>query len=197
MEFKIISDAINNSSPQIKRLIFSSELGQRVNDVAFENNLNEDKAINLADEVGYVILGLKPRFSFAESLKEAGLDQNVAKKIATEIESKIFIELDKINTESKNTDQGKNKDEARGKSSNNIGQSFEDMILNQAKSMQPAREEGEEEKVMSNEMQVTEEKKSEQNKVENKTWQNPFSAPSSGNKRDDYKQGQDPYREPI
>lgn len=196
MEFKIISDAINNSSPQIKRLIFSSELGQRVNDVAFENNLNEDKAINLADEVGYVILGLKPRFSFAESLKEAGLDQNVAKKIATEIESKIFIELDKIKNESKETDKIKNLGEAKEKS-NNVGQSFEDMILNQAKSMQPAREEGEEEKVMSNEMQVTEEKKPEQNKVENKTWQNPFSAPSSGNKRDDYKQGQDPYREPI
>ncbi len=204
MDFKLISDAIKNSSPEIRRLMFSSDLGQEVNGIAFENNLDEDRAIHLAEEIGYVILGLKPRFSFAESLKEAGVNENVVKKIAADTEAKIFIDLDKIKSETddrnspKRSPDPKEKNEKQTTQTNNIGQSFEEIILNQARAMQPAKEAGQD---TSYDVQDTikniQREEPEQNKAENKTWQNPFAAPSAVNRPENYKSGEDPYREPI
>ena len=68
MDFQKVTEAIRKSSPETKRLIFSAELGEKVTDIAFENNLDEEVALKLADEVGYVILGLKSRTAFFDSL---------------------------------------------------------------------------------------------------------------------------------
>lgn len=131
MDFQKVAEAIEKASKEIKDLMFSVELGEKVTDIAFENNLEEEVALKLSDEVGYVILGLKSRTSFFDSLAEIGIDKNVASSVAKEVELKIFSELDKI----KITPPVQ---EPPPQSTNNVGNSFEQIILNQAKAMRVA-----------------------------------------------------------
>lgn len=128
MDFQKVIYTVKNSSPEIKRLVFSTELSQKIVNVAWENNLDEEIVLKLIDEVGYVILGLKSRTSFFDSLAEIGIEKNIASSVAKEVEINIFSELDKI----KITPPVQ---EPPPQSTNNVGNSFEQIILNQAKAM--------------------------------------------------------------
>lgn len=145
MDFQKVAEAIRKSSPEIKRLIFSVELGEKVTDIAFENNLEEEVALKLADEVGYVILDLKSRSTFFDSLTEIGVDKNVASSVAKEVESNIFSELDKIKITppiqelpKEPPPQSTSSVEPAPRSESGVGDSFEQIILNQAKAMRVA-----------------------------------------------------------
>lgn len=130
IDFEKVAEAIEKSSPEIKKLMFSVELGEKIQDMTEENNLDEETASKLADEIGYVILNLKTKSSFFDSLTHIGIDKNIATSISKEIDLRIFSELDKI----KKTEERE--------SSNSVGESFEQIILNQVKAMQPARTSG-------------------------------------------------------
>lgn len=200
IDIQKVIDATRNNLSEIKSLIFSSEIGEKLTNIAFENNLSEDAALKLMDETGYVILDLKPRSSFFASLTEAGINKDVANLLANEVEAKIFIKLDEINKnktpteDSTNNNQEKKPDEPR--TPNGVGQSFEQIILNQAKAMQPAREAGisQQPAVSSNEEKTpenlqTEEKLEAPSNLPTEGDKNELKTPSYG--------GQDPYREPI
>ena len=180
--------------------MFSAELQQKISNIASENDLNEDVAFKLFDEVGYVILDLKSRFSFFDSLVEIGIDKSVAGTMAREIDLIIFSELDKIKNrvpEGKKDTGGvepapqpvqqsfleprsfseaasdvgsKSKVEPVPRSESKVGKDFEQIILNQARAMQPARP-----AVPPSNLPVSEETKTIH----------------------DYKSGDDPYREPV
>lgn len=64
--------------------------------VANNYNLNEEIALQMADETGYVILGLKDRSDFLSSLLQTGMDADTAKKLSIEIDRRIFILLEKV-----------------------------------------------------------------------------------------------------
>ena len=68
MDFQKVADAIEKSGPEIKDLLFSEKTGQFLNDLVQQNNLDEEKTLKMIDEVGYIILGLKERSSFENSL---------------------------------------------------------------------------------------------------------------------------------
>lgn len=190
MDFQKVTEAIEKSSPEIKNLMFSVGLGEKVTDIAFENNLDEEIALKLSDEVGYVILGLKSRTSFFDSLVEIGIKKNVASSIAKEVELKIFSELDKIKitppiqeppTQNNEEPVPNRPDERR----DGVGQSFEQIILNQAKAMQPAVPA---DRIMNHELGIMNEKKEPPNNLP--TSEVPHNLPT-------YKPGEDPYHEPI
>lgn len=95
IDFNKITEALEKSSQEIKDLMFSAELGDKLYAIADLNNLDEEKTLQMIDEAGYVILGLKPRFSFVDSLVEIGIEKNVAKVVADKVEKEIFSELNK------------------------------------------------------------------------------------------------------
>ena len=142
IDFQKVADAIEKSFPEIKNLMFSAELGDKAGIIAEENKLEEEVAMKLFDEIGYVILDLKSRSSFFDSLTKIGIEKNMASIIAKEVESKIFSELDKIkNNSDKPAERNQTIQEPKEEilPQNNVGASFEQIILNQAKAMRPAR----------------------------------------------------------
>lgn len=189
-DFKKIADAIEKSSSETKNLMFSVDFAERVGRVLEANNLDEETGLKIIDEVSYVILGLKNRFLFTESLIEIGVDKITATQISKEIEKNVFSELDKIKKPSNNmvvssiNNEPENAKGAQQKQSN-IGSDFEQVIMNQAKAMMPARPKDETGGGTRYEVRGTIEEGSENPNTEN------------NRKVHDYAQGADPYREPL
>lgn len=98
IDFQKVADAIEKASPEIKGLMFSMDISDTLEEIAESNKIEEEIYPNMVDEVGYVILGLKQRSSFATSLEELGLEKTKASFISKEIESKIFSQLDVVTT---------------------------------------------------------------------------------------------------
>lgn len=98
MDFQQVADAIEKSSPEIKDLLFSNEIGQALQSIAENNNLDEEASLKMIDEIGYVILGLKERSSLKNSLVSIGIQKTVVLSIIQEISREIFSKLDKIDT---------------------------------------------------------------------------------------------------
>src|SRR3989344_1817966 len=101
MDFEKIATAIEKSSPEIKNLLFSEEIGNFLQDLAQKNNLNEETSLKLIDEIGYLILGLKERSTIKSSLANIGVPKESILSIIQEISRKIFSELDKIEDKTK------------------------------------------------------------------------------------------------
>jgi hypothetical protein len=112
-----------------------------------------------------------------------------AKKMNKEIENDVFVKLDKIE---------QNKEEKPKTSSNNVAQSFEQIILNQARAMQPAREKQEEEKPESGSWNLGKESQVPENlPPENLPTESLNKKPEEEKPKaiHNYVQGSDPYRE--
>lgn len=142
IDFQQVADAIEKSSWDIKNLMFSTEIGDEVKKITEENKIDPENSFKIADEISYVILGLKQRSSFLDSLKKIGIENIIAEKILKDVEYEIFSELDKINNrQTNNIDNAqKPKQEKNEGKQSGVGQSFEEIIMNQAKAMQPAKE---------------------------------------------------------
>ncbi|HEY4480042.1 MAG TPA: hypothetical protein VJB58_01045 [Candidatus Paceibacterota bacterium] len=194
MDFEKISEAIKKSSNQVKNLLFSDRLGGLVQDIAWDNALSEETALKLGDEVSYVILSLKPKEGFKNSLLQMGIKSENVEKIASEVNIKIFSQInmggnnqkypENIETQTKKEDGSKKPELSRKDlSSNSIGQSFEDLILNQARGMQPAKESGQQ--------TVSSSQAPDNLPIENNAQQNKpeIKVPNYS--------GSDPYREPL
>ncbi|MDO8569317.1 MAG: hypothetical protein Q7R89_00820 [bacterium] len=98
MDFQKINEVIEKSPQETKDLLFSDEIGQFLQDIAQQNNLDEETSFKLVDEVGYLILGLKERSSFKNTLGNIGIPKTAVLSIIQEVSKKIFAELDKIET---------------------------------------------------------------------------------------------------
>ena len=96
MDFQKVADAVEKSSQEIKDFLFSEEVGQSLQDLAQKYNLNEEISLQMVDEVGYVILGLKERSSLKSALANIGVEKTAMLSIIQEVSRKIFAELDKI-----------------------------------------------------------------------------------------------------
>jgi hypothetical protein len=191
IDFEKVAEAIEKSSQEIKDLMFSAELADKIGIIAEENKLEEEIAFKFIDEVGYVILSLKSRSSFFDSLVGIGIDKNIASLIAKNVDEKIFSELDKIKNKIQEIppeDKIQPKEmESKKENQSGVGQSFEQIILNQARAMQPARPAGYvPQNLPTNEPKPTENvaenipiKQEEEHAIHN------------------YVPGADPYREPI
>lgn len=102
IDFQKVADAFEQSPAGIKNLMLSTDVAQKIEDIAILNNLPEDVFPTLVDEIGYVILGLKQRFIFEKSLIEAGIDATIANKIAKKTEEIIFPLIEEAKKEKTN-----------------------------------------------------------------------------------------------
>jgi hypothetical protein len=115
------------------------------------NNLGEDKFISLENEVFLVLICLEPTTDFRENImREAGLDENTARKISDSLNGSVFgpvmqyIKAAWSSEEAGEQSGGEifslgRKENAEPKE-NNIGDSFAQAIINQAKAMRPIGE---------------------------------------------------------
>lgn len=162
-------EAYKKLPPEVQDFVMSNETTELIENYLKETGLSEDQSISADSEILYAMYGL-------QTLSEAV--ENIAKLSGKNINDLVKLKKDLDNNILKNIPQEK--------STNNIGQSFEDIILNQARAMQPARLAGESGRVTSHEVRDT-------NKV-------PENLPTEQEKSKvihNYIGDKDPYREPL
>jgi hypothetical protein len=97
IDFQKVADVIEKAPKGIKNLMFSVELGDRLFEIATTNGVEEEEPyLQMVDEVGYVILGLKSPSSFVDSLVQMGISKDLATSIFSEIDGEIFSKLKKF-----------------------------------------------------------------------------------------------------
>ncbi|MBN2094087.1 MAG: hypothetical protein JW740_01825 [Candidatus Zambryskibacteria bacterium] len=106
IDFEKVAEVLEKSPKKIKDLMFSDKLGEKVNKIASENNLNEENTLKLFDEIGYLILGLKSIDKFYDSLVSLGIEKNTAISITKKVRDNI---LNEISFEQKDNIMDKNK----------------------------------------------------------------------------------------
>jgi len=75
----------------LKKTLFSEKTAQTIDDICQRNNL-EEKTPLIAQQIGYVLLGLLPPDDFQKTLiEELELDNNTAKKVSLEVSRFVFF----------------------------------------------------------------------------------------------------------
>lgn len=139
---KIIEEYISKAPEVIRNFIASGEWKIGVDLIAKRFSLEETKINDLKNEIIFVLIGMEPKSDFTENIKrELEIDSNIAGWIAEDVDKNIFANVsDEINSMWQTGEQEKVEENSP---QNNIGNSFEQIILNQAKAMRPAMPAGE------------------------------------------------------
>lgn len=190
---------------KLQALIVDGSWGDKASEISKQFKLDDKKYINFEDEIFYVLLCFEPKSKFTENIKrELGIEQNLAEQITSEVEKNIFSKVvDDLNAIEKKIKETSKKPQVVQPASK-IGESFEQIILNQARAMQPARPTGE--SVAGGPARAPGEVP--QNLPTHPSQNsNPIQKPSTPapqpstepqqNATHDYLPGQDPYREPL
>lgn len=128
-------------SPEIKSFIMSNDVLETIDKNLKNAGLNETEAEQADSEIFYTLLGLQNPDTAIKNIatickKEIGsfqsLKENLVADVFNKVSSELFYEWENSSPE----------DGYRDITKNNVGNSFERIILNQAKAMQPAREAG-------------------------------------------------------
>src|SRR3989344_6821190 len=167
-----------SADAKIKKIIFSEEFGRKLEVIGESNGLNREQINLIANEVVMVLLEINNQKIFVENIEKLDIGKNISEKISKEITDQILIK------EVLQTYSPQPKKETR----NNVVNSFEQIILNQAKAMKPARPADESDRVTSYEVRDTSIKE-----------EKPVNLPTENNepkKVHDYPPNNDPYREP-
>jgi len=77
---------------KLKEIIFSEETANSIKQACLNVNLDKEKTIKVAENTGYVLMGLLYPESFQKNLiEEIGIEKNKAKRIFQEINNSIFF----------------------------------------------------------------------------------------------------------
>lgn len=146
MDYKeTIKERLNALSPQLRNFVLDENWRREAEKIGKQFNLNEEKYASFENEIFLVLLCFEPKNDFLENIKrELEIDANMAQWIAEDIEKNIFSKVSsEINAIWQNsiTENTENVEESKEKNQNqnNIGNEFEQIILNQARAMQPAQ----------------------------------------------------------
>jgi len=174
-----IKERLDLLSPDLRSFVLNENWRRNAENIGKKFNLGDGKYASLENEIFFILLCFEPKSDFVENIKrELKIDSNMAGWIAEDINKNIFSqvekEIDQMWTEESIDKEGVS-EQSEIKSTNNIGNSFEQIILNQARAMQPAREEG-----SSSQQPVASIKEEEKPKVIH-----------------NYIGNEDPYREPL
>jgi len=154
---------------KLKAFVIDEKWRNDVENTSKQFNLDEEKYISLENEIFLVLLCFEPIGDFVENIKrELEIDKNVAGWIEDYVNKNIFSKIkDEIDFmwQSENQEESEKENQIK----NSIGESFEQIILNQAKAMKEAVPEN----------LPTEDVEEKPKAIHN------------------YLTGQDPYREPI
>jgi hypothetical protein len=139
MEYKeTIKERIKILPESLKLFVLDENWRREAEKIGGQFNLDEVKYASLENEIFLTLLCFEPRTDFGENIKtELGIEDAVANLIAAEVEKNIF---NQVAGDLRAIDQGIKENDGDTIPKTNIGQSFEQVILNQAKAMQPAAE---------------------------------------------------------
>ena len=144
MDYKeTIKERIKILPDELKSFVLEEKWREDAEKIGGEFNLDEEKYAALENEIFLVLLCLEPRKDFVENIKkELGMDANDTTWIAEDVEKNIFSKVsDELNAienqieENEKENVGEKETEPQ---SSGVGGSFEQIILNQARAMQPA-----------------------------------------------------------
>jgi hypothetical protein len=234
MDYKeTVKERMEILSQQLRDFVLNESWRNDVETIGRKFNFDEEKLAMFENEVFLVLLCFEPKTDFAENIKnELGIDSNTADFIVEDVEKNIFnkvaSELDSFEKQMSENEKEEVIEEIEPEKEtpiepkNSVGESFEQIILNQARAMMPARPADEAGRSMNYESRIMngkEEKPSnlpiDEQKLEEKTdsltkIEEPSNFPPDPVKTTpiekttsdkqivhDYAAGNDPYREPI
>jgi hypothetical protein len=194
MDYKeTIKERLNILSPELRAFVLDENWRRGTEKIGKQFSLSEEKYTLFENEVFLVLLCFEPKSDFAENIKrELEIDSNMAGWVAEDVNKNIFKQVsDEINAMWQTGGQAEGPEQSEGKNQtqNNIGNSFEQIILNQAKAMQPARPADETGRVTKYEVRGTNTKE-----------EKPENLPTGDNEQKaihNYIGESDPYRESI
>lgn len=134
---QILKTQYDKLSVKLRDFVVDTYWTNTVSNIATKFNLIGDRSKMLENEVLFVLIDLEPKNDFVENVKnELEVDSNMAGWIAEDVEKNIFSKV----TNELNTIGGQIEENEKGtaQTSNGVGNSFEQIILNQARAMQPA-----------------------------------------------------------
>lgn len=136
---ELLIQKIESLPKAYKSYILSEEWVKNLSEAFLGFTFDEWQKTSIENEVFIVLVGLEPYTNLSENIsKEAEIDMETANKIAESIINKILGPI----TEKFRKDFGIPEETKQLEKPNTIGKSFEETILNQARGMMPAREEG-------------------------------------------------------
>jgi hypothetical protein len=138
MDYKTtIKERLNILPEELRDFVLSDSWRIDAQSIAKEFGLEEDVYAIFENEIFLVLTAFNPLSAFTENVqRELSLDSETSKWLGEDVEKYIFknvaniLEAIEIELDSR---------ESKEKPANNIGNSFEQIILNQAIAMQPAR----------------------------------------------------------
>jgi hypothetical protein len=136
MDYKeTIKERLNILSPELRAFVLDENWRREAEKIGNQFNLNEEKYASFENEIFLVLLCFEPPTDFAENIKrELEIDSNTANQMVEEVEKNIFSKVaEEINS------MWQKEEPEEPQPQNNIGNDFEQIILNQAKAMMPAQ----------------------------------------------------------
>ena len=89
-----LKEKYNSLPKDVQDALFSDEVAGKIQSISKENNIKDEKMSELADEVGLVMYGItKPKNFIPNLSSRLGIDITIARKIAEEVNSKIFSKI--------------------------------------------------------------------------------------------------------
>lgn len=172
---KILKEQVEKLPTALKNFVLSNEWTKKLRVYLDSLRLEEWQKVSVENEVFLILMGFDEYANLPGNIYEnTEMDFEVAEKISEFVIKDIFKPVaDLVVKEFEKSEQG---------SSSAVGQSFERIILNQAKAMQPAREAGSGSQQPASSSQVPDNLPTEDLKPK----------PTTPNYS-----GQDPYREPV
>lgn len=159
-------EAYKKLSPEIQDFIMSSETTELINKYLNEIELSDDQNELADSQILYAMIGLQ---SLDQAISNIATLSNRSVETLSQLKSNLQNEVFYFIQNETKSEQNENQDK------NGVGNDFEQIILNQARAMQVAKEVPENLPIGENVAETT-----NQNRTVH-----------------DYKDGNDPYREPI
>lgn len=154
MDYKeTIKERLKVLPEQLRAFVLDENWRRDAEKIGKQFGLDEEKYASFENEVFFVLLCFEPPADFVGNItRELGVDVNTAKWIEEDVEKDIFSKVaNEISAVWQAADAGSEEEQGEteivenvesdtsGEASGGVGGSFEQIILNQAKAMQPAR----------------------------------------------------------
>jgi hypothetical protein len=130
-------EAYQKLSSKVQNFIMDNETTELIGNLLSESGLSEEQSNDADSEILYTMYGLQTLSGAINNIANIS-NKNVVdfSKLKENLENSIFNKITEINANN-NEPQAES---VESQTSNNVGSDFEQIILNQAKAMQPARE---------------------------------------------------------
>ncbi len=91
MDLNKVEEQLKKVPEEVKKLFFAVETAEKILDIGESNGLMLDQVDTLIEETGLTMIGLKPAKQFVDTISSSlRIKGDVAKKIASEINSKVL-----------------------------------------------------------------------------------------------------------